>query len=536
MRAPSRSRSRSLALVLTGAVVIVTGCARCGSRPPPPVERFIAADAAAALVVPTLQGLAQQVGDLVATAGTFPFGAAVRDGRSVIAGRLTFDPLDAKAIAAAGLDPQRGFALSGKVGARGPDSPDVVLSLPVGDPAKLEVTIATIAKDRLGASERAVDPGTPEVIAWRAAGGEIAFAYAVVERTAIFSSGEGAVAAVRAAAAVPATATLASLPAYQQATKALGDGLAARFFVPAGSPALQGMPQFENGVAFALRGASDRFGLSVAMPLGAREAPIKAALATGTSGALLGQLDPSAVLVVRGDGASGSSAEPGVLAAALAAQGIPPPIGELVGQFAAAVGGSSAMALSVLPQKGKPAALQSEPLRLFGAELLVAVKDPVKLTGAIQGAVDALGAQLTGGKGKLALGRNPWRFPIGGGEVAATVKDGKLAVVLGPPRALEALLARTGSTFKGPTPASDRALKSATGGMFLDVPRLVAGVMTLPEASWGPGQQGVMVKSMVDQWATAAARISAVSLATDLVEGFARGELLVEVAPASPRP
>src|SRR5512138_66497 len=165
-----RKPPRPLPHVPAAPLLISAGCARCGSRPPPPVERFIAADADAAVVIPTLQGFAQQAGDLVATAATFPFGAALRDARAVLAGRLTFDPLDAKAIAAAGFDPQRGLALSGKAGARGPDSPDVVLSLPVGDSAKLEATIATIAKERLGATERSVDPGTPEVISWRTAG------------------------------------------------------------------------------------------------------------------------------------------------------------------------------------------------------------------------------------------------------------------------------------------------------------------------------------------------------------------------------
>ena len=276
---------RQLIASLSVVVALASGCARCGSAPPPPVERFVAADTAAALVVPSLQELARQSSELLATAGSFPFGAALRDVRSVIAGRMTFDPFDAAGIAAAGLDPARGLALSGRVGERGADSPDVVLSLPVGDAAKLEATLGTIAKDRLGASERSVEAGTPEVIVWRTgAGGPIAFAYAIVERTALFSGGSAAVAAIRAAAAVPAGATLASVPAYQQSVKVLGDGLAARFFVPAGSPAIRELAQFKDGVAFGLRGAKELLGLSAAMPLGAREASVKA-LSTSESAA-----------------------------------------------------------------------------------------------------------------------------------------------------------------------------------------------------------------------------------------------------------
>lgn len=526
-------KSRAL-LAASLALAITTGCARCGSRPPPPVERFVAADAAAVLVVPSLDAFAQQSSDVLATAVTFPFGAALRDGRAVLAGRLGFDPFDARAIAAAGLDPQRGLTLSGRVGSRGAGSPDVVLTLPVGDEAKLEATISTAAKERLGATERSVESGAPQVVVWRtAAGGPIAFAYAVVERTALFSAGADAVATVRAAAAVPAGATLATVPVYQQSVKALGEGVAARFFVPAGSPALQDMAQFRDGVAFGLRAGKDRLGLTVAMPLGAREPALKTALAAGTSSALLAQLDPSAVFVFRGDGAAEQGAEPNVLMAALAAQGIPPPVAQVVGELLAGFGGSSAIGVSLVPQQGKPAVLQAEPLRFFKAEALLAVKDPAKVTAAIQGAVDGIAAQAIG-KAKLSLGKNPWRLPAAGGEVAAAVKDGKLAIVVGPARSLEALLARSGSAFKAPTPAADGALKGASGGMVLDVPRLVAGVKALPEASWGPGQQGVMLKSMVDQWATSAERITAVSLSTELVAGFARGELLVEVAPTAP--
>jgi hypothetical protein len=526
--------ARRLALLLTA--LTATACGRCGSRPPPPVERFVAADSAVTLVIPTLEGFARQSSDVLGTASTFPFGTTVRDARSVLAGRLGFDPFDAAAVAAAGLDPKRGLALSGRSGPRGPNAPDVVLSLPVGGVEKLEATLSSMAKERLEATERTVEPGTPEVIVWRTnTGGPIVLAYAIVERTALLSAGEAAVAAVRAAAAVPAGATLAELPAYQRASKALADGLAAKVFVPAGSPALQDLAQFKDGLAIGLRGAPDRLGISAAVPLGAREAALKAAVAGGRSAALLGQLDPAAVLVVRGEGTAGSATDPAELSAALALQNIPGAAGALVTDFVGSLAGSSAMAVSVLPQQGKPAQLQAEPLRLFTAEILLSLSDPARMTAAIQRAVDELSGGAKG-KAKLAVGRNPWRFPVAGGEVAASVADGKLALAVGPAKTLEALLARSGSGFKGPTAASDEALRSPTGGLFLDVPRLAAAVKALPEAAFGPGQQGVMLKSMADQWATSAERISAVSLASGLVEGFARGELLIEVRPAGAAP
>lgn len=543
LRNPTMRPDRRLSVALGLAVAFALGCARCGS-PPPPVERFVAADAAASLVLPTLEGFARQTSDVLATAGTFPFGKGLLDARSVIAGRLTFDPFDAAAISAAGLDPKRGLSLSGKVGERGPNAPDVVLTLPIGDAAKLEETFAKLARERLGATERTVEAGDPEVVGWRmAAGAPTLFAYAVVEQTALVSFGDTAAAIVRAAAAVPATATLASVPAYQQSMKALGDGLAMQFFVPAGSPALQELAQLKDGAAFGLRGAKDRLGLLAAMPLGAREAALKAALADAKSGALAAQLDPRAVMVARGEGASGSMMDPAELTIALAKQGIPASAQELVAEFVGSLGGSSAMALSVLPQTGKTAVLQLEPLRFFSAELLLSLKDPARMTAALQRAVDGLSSQASApavkgkkGTARIDLGKNPWRFPLPGGEVAAAVADRKLALAVGPKGTLEALLARTGSAFKGPTPASDQAFAGATGGLFLDVPRLVAGLKALPEAAYGEGQQAVMLKSMVDQYATASERITALSVRSDVVEGIGRGELLVEVRPEVPAP
>lgn len=519
---------RPPALTLALAAVVVGGCSRCGTSPAAPTERFIPADAGTALVVPSIEGLVRQSSDLLASARSFPFGGALLDARSALAGRLGFDPLDVAAITKAGLDPRRGLAIfAGRTGARGPDQPDVVVSLPVSDRDKLETTLAVMAKERLGATERRVESGAPEVITWRATGGGgIAFAYAFVEETALLAAGNEAVATVRAAAAVPATATLASDASYQRSARVLGEGLAARFHVPAGSPALGRLPQLKDGIALGLGAGRDRITVSAAAPLGAREAPLKAAVAAAASRPMVAKLDPTAVLVARSEGAF---AETAGLGSGLAPAGTPPAVAGLLTDLVASFGDGSAAALSVLPPGKRPAPMRAEPLRLFRAEVLVGVRDAPRLTAAIQRTIDALGSGLGGVK--LSLGRNPWRLAVGGGEVAAAVKDDRLALTLGPARSLEALLARGGSSFKGPTPASDRALGSGSGGLLLDVPRLAAGVKALPESAWGPGPQGAMLKSMADEWAVAAERIAAISVTTELVDGLARGELLVELVP-----
>ena len=532
---------RSLRLPsLLVALVVAAGCARCGSRPPPPTERFVAADAAAVLVVPTLAAFAQQSSDVLATAATFPGGKDLLDVRSVISGRLTFDPFDATSIASIGLDPARGLALSGVVGKGGEENPDVVLSLPLADAAKFEAAATRVAKERIQAVERTVEAGSPQVIAWRpAAGAPPIFAYALVEKTAIVSFGAAATDAVRAAASVPAGATIASRPEYQKTMKALGEGLALEFYVPANSPALKEVPQLKDGFAAGIRGGRDRVGVAGAMLLGPREAAIRAAVAKGESAALLAKLEPGAAWVVRGDGDPGQATDVQAVIDSMGKQGIPEPAIAILKDFVAALGSGSAIGIGVLPPpSGAKVRLVEAPLAALRAEVLVSLKDPAKMTATIQRAIDLVSEQAAAApkakKGaKPDLGKNPWRFPAPGGEIAASVADGKLAIAIGPAGSLEALLARGGSSFKGPTPAADQALKGGSGGMYIDVPKLAAAARAWPEAAFGEGQQGVMVKSLVDQWSTAAERITAVSVSGDLVEGAARGELLVEVSPAA---
>lgn len=520
------------------ATVIAAGCSRCGSTPP--TERFVAADAAAVIVVPGLAVFAQQAADVLATAATFPGGKELLDARAVIAGRLTFDPFDATSIASIGLDPARGLALSGVVGKGGEESPDVVLSLPVADAAKFGESVTKLAKERLGVTERTEEGGSPAVVAWRAApGAQPLFAYAVTEKTALVSFGPAAVDAIRAAAAVPAASTIASRPEYQKTIKALGGGHALQLYVPANSPALKEVPQLKDGFAAGILGGRDRIGVAGAMLLGAREPAIRAAVAKGESTALLAKLDPAAAWVVRGDGDPGQSTDVQAVVDAMGKQGIPQPAIEILKDFVGSLGTGSAIGMGILPPAPKGGTrLADAPLAAVKVELLASLKDPGRMTAAIQRAADlasqqAAGAPKTARAKKVDFGKNPWRLPLPGGEIALAVADGKLAIVAGPAGALEALLSRTGTAFKGPTAAADKALRSATGGMYVDVPKLAAAAKGYPEGAFGDGQQGVMVKSMVDQWSASAERITAVSVSGDLVEGAARGELLVEVKPTA---
>lgn len=540
-------RSLQFALVL----VVAAGCGRCAPRTiAPPADRFVASSSAAVLIAPSLEAFAQQSADVLATAATFPGGKQLADARAVIASRLTFDPFDATSIAATGLDPKRGLALSAVVGKGGEANPDAVLSLPVADAAKFEAAVTKVAKERVDATVRTAEPGSPEVISWRAVpGGPILFAYAVVEQTALVSAGPAALDAIRAAAAVPATGSIASSPAYKSSMKALGDGLALQFFVPAGSPALKDVPQLKEGFSFGLRGARDRFGFAFAMPLGAREAGLREAIAKGQSAALLAKLDPGAAWVIRGEGGGDAMVNVEELLTAFKRVGLADEVRGPLTDFLASLGSSSAIGMGILPPPAKSGVMfLAAPLSFFRVEMLTSLKDPARMTAAIQSAIDAATAKAApqagkvakkgkkGAPAKLDFGKNPWRVPLPGGEIALAVADGKLALVAGPPKALEALLARSGTVFKAPTPTAEKAMQGTTGGMFIDVPKLAAAAKALPEATYGAGSQGAMMKSMVDQWATTAERITAVSVTADLVEGNARGELLFEVTPTAPAP
>jgi hypothetical protein len=68
MRPPRPLLASILALALSA------GCGRRGPEPAASPERFVASDAAAAVVVPSLEGLARQGADVLATAATFPGG------------------------------------------------------------------------------------------------------------------------------------------------------------------------------------------------------------------------------------------------------------------------------------------------------------------------------------------------------------------------------------------------------------------------------------------------------------------------------
>src|SRR5512136_2433044 len=136
---------RALAVALCSSLLLA-GCGRKREYPPP--DRYVPADAPLAIVVPALGTAARQAGALYRTIAQAPQAVALSDAHAAVKAQLGFDPLDPRGMEQAGVDPAGAAAAS-----FGGAAPPVVV-LPVQDLAKLDATVARLARDRMGATQR----------------------------------------------------------------------------------------------------------------------------------------------------------------------------------------------------------------------------------------------------------------------------------------------------------------------------------------------------------------------------------------------
>lgn len=504
-------------------VVAASLAAACqGGRRGPPPERFVPQDASAVIVVPEAGAAAKELSRLHATVAGFPGAAEIAGWRGTLATQLGFDPLDPEALADAGLDPRRGAAVATLEPGRGPGAPaqrSVLVVLPVGDAPKLEALLVRLARDRLGATERTADThGEVSVVVLRAPGAAApALAYAVVQGTALLCSGAGGPGVVAGAAALASGASLAESAPWKAARAALGDRAAAIQWVPPGSPLLERLWAFKDGIAVGLSAAEGRLSLRAAMLLGKREPSFRALAADGAGAKQVARLDPSAQLAGRYDGdfaALGKKLVPIVPQAErarLSRKGLDLER-DLFGQLAP--GGAVALSLPPGLDLGglTSDAMRADPLRALEFEALLPVKDPQ--------AAEAVSARLAAaGKGRRVDGA--YRIHTPSGEIAWRVDVAERLVVAagGKPGRLEALLARAqGTGWRAPTDAAARALSGGLAGAALDPTRLVAAVRALPEEAFGTGPSGFVMRSLVDRLVEPASRLSAISFRADLAE------------------
>src|SRR5688500_12829065 len=115
------------------AASLAAGCSRCGRGGPDPVDPagFLPPAPGPAIVIPSLGEAARQIAGLHRALATGPGGEALQGPLEAVRAQLGFDPLSAKGLTEAGLDPARGAAASI------PPDGAPLLVLPVSDPARL---------------------------------------------------------------------------------------------------------------------------------------------------------------------------------------------------------------------------------------------------------------------------------------------------------------------------------------------------------------------------------------------------------------
>jgi hypothetical protein len=506
-----------------------------GGRRGPPPERFVPAAARAVLVVPEKGVAAAALAALHASVSGFPGAGDLAASRGALAAQLGFDPLDPDALADAGVDPRRGsaVALLDRAGARGEPVGAALVVLPARDGPKIERLLTRLARDRLGATERASERhgGVSVVVFRRPASPAAALSYTVVERTALLTTHPAGPALVAEAAGLGPAASLGEDAGWKLARAALGPEVAALAFVPAGSRLLEGIWVVKDGVALGVTAATGRLSARVAMLLGAREPSFRALAAEGHAAPLVARLDPEAPLAARWDGdfsALGKKLVPMIAPrdrAWLQRRNL-----DLERDLFSLLAPGGAVAVS-LPARLSLGGLTSDiaradPLRAVQFEAVVPLRPGADVAGAAERLERAFG---TPRRGRTEADR-PTRVATPTGEIAwrLDAARGRLVAAGGRPGRLEALLARLdgdGPGWKAPTPAAEAALAGGLGGAVLDAPRLVAAVRALPDEAFGGGPSGFVMRSLVERAIEPAARLAAVSLRAEL----APGALLVTV-------
>jgi len=569
-RVPARAPAprRSLELLALAVAFLALGPACRGGRSAPPPERFLSAAPPFALVIPDLGRAAHELDGLYRSATAFPGAGGVVAQRQSLAAQLGFDPFDPKALAAAGIEPSRGLAVSAELRTAGSE---VLLVLPVGDGPRLEEQLLRVAADRVGATVRAAETHEGQaVVVLRTAPGappSLSYVVSVAERTALASWGPASPLTVARAAARPAAESLAAAEDWKAARAALGERYAAIAYSARGTTLPLGGLALGHGVALGASADAGAARLAVALLAPAGPGGLRALAGQGGPAPRVQLLDPDAALALRWDG---DFAELGRRLAGgmaehdrrwLAEHGFDlqrDVFDELAPGGAAAIALNPALDLSALGELEA----RADPLRLVRFELVADVKDEAQaalafarlraLAAALAEPVRRTPPPASPPPGKPGRRRAKARPPSPAADAAATAPDvptdrivtpsgeiawrltgRRLAMAGGPPGALDRLLARldgAGPGFNASTPGAAAALAGGLGGAVLDTQRLVQRVRALPDEAFGTGPSGFLVRSVVDRVLEPAAQLAAISARADLGERALVITLTVEAA------
>jgi len=534
---------RALAVALC-SLLLASACGRKREYPPP--ERYVPADAPVAVLVPALGAAARQAGALYRTIAQAPQAAQLAEAHAAVKAQLGFDPLDPRGLEQAGVDPAGAAAA-----AVGPGRP-AMLVLPVLDLAKLDATVARLARDRMGASQRVTVQlrGVDVVCFRREAQGPTALAYAAVGPHALLASGPEAPDAVSRAATLPEATSLWKSPAAARALEALGPGWLASAVAPPGSAALADLRPARDGAALGIRAEATQLGIRIALLLSPeREAWWKALVGAGPAAeGTVALLPPEAALVTRWAGDPAEAARrlepwyPPEVKKSFAANQLDP-----VRDLAPAFGPGAAASLSLAPtftvtdfSSPRFDLRRSDPFSFVHLDAALPVRDPAALRtflARLQKAGRRLGLQaVPRGPAAAPMG---WTLSWGKAQLGLSLAGDRLLVAGGAPRlaALEARGTPGAPAFDPPSPAARKALSTGLGGVVLDVDHLARSIEALPEEAYGTGPNAVVMRSLVSRYLEPAGSLAAISLRVDLAPGAAVVDLDVDGRSApQPRP
>jgi hypothetical protein len=530
---------RALAVALCSSLLLA-GCGRKREYPPP--ERYVPADAALAIVIPGLGTAARQAGALYRTIAQAPQAVALTEAHAALKAQLGFDPIDPRGMEQAGVDPSGAAAAS-----LGSPTP-AVLVLPIQDLAKLDATLARLARDRMGATQRVtVQVRGLEVVTFRRDGkGPSALAYAAIGPHALLAAGPDAPEAVTAAATLPEDRSLWRSPAAARAREALGPGWLATVHAPAGSPALADVRVARDGAALGIRAEAARLGLRLALPLSAeREGWWKAlGVHAAVDEGAVALLPPTAALLLRWSGDPAEAARrlepwyPPQVKKALATWKLDP-----ASELSPAFGPAGALSLALAPSftltdfsSPRFDLRRVDPFSFVELDAVLPVRDVAVLRSFL--------VRLQKAGPRLALKvvpRGPaaeptgWTLSWGKAQLGLSLSQGRLLVAGGAARLAAAASRDAGGGYTTESPSARTALSSGLGGAVLDVDHLARSVEALPEEAYGTGPNAVVMRSLVNRYLEPANALATVALRLDLVPGAVLVDLDVE-GRGEPRP
>lgn len=495
--------------------------AACKAAPP---ERFLEPRTGIAVVVPSLQTFGQQARDVLDTAESFPHGRTIGDLRALAKGRLGFDPLDAKGLEGAGIDPKRGLAV-------GVDDADVVVVVPVKskdafarwlDGLAVDLKLKTRSEGlpaKAGEGAPAEDKVDAAIVHWSIVEGEPVLSYGFAEKNAVVGFGPGAAARVKKALHLDKTEHVGTVEAFQAAREAVGPGQAAFTYFSPDLPVLQEMKGAQGALSLGFSGAKDRLTVVMTSPRVSDATPARADTAP-----FLAKLHPAETLVINQGVDLTSTFDREKLAAQLASLSGSEATKQTILDAVGALGGGAAFGVGLVSPADASKALPDAPLAFFRAEAVVGLRDAAKMKEVLARVVAEVGAD------KLVAGpEGTWRAVVAGGEVGLAVQPKQLLLAAGPQGALDQLTGRSGTRFEPPTPTAKKAFAGAFGGLYFDLARFAGQLKALPASAYGGGSDAAAAQAIVGEVADALARIRAVSVGTEMKGKVQRAELVIEV-------